>query len=75
MLKRVQVIAYGGNYAYSPPDHTAIINISEVVSMVQIPRENTRRPFDDVTRIRFRDGSSLDVIGTPVTIMEDNAHA
>lgn len=65
MLKRVQFIDYNADYAYSPPERDAVINLSEIVSIVPIERGNTRRPFDDLVSIRFRDGSKLHVIGKP----------
>jgi hypothetical protein len=65
MLKKVRIIDYGADYAYAPPDKEAVINLLEIISIVSINKENTRRPFDDQVRIRFNDGSRLDILGKP----------
>lgn len=70
MLKIVRYIDYKANYAYSPPDEEAVINTEEIVTATQILRVNTRRPFDFITRIKFKDGSTMDVIGKPSDFVE-----
>lgn len=64
-LIQVKYIDYNANYAYSPPEREGVINKDDIVSVVAIDRNNTRRPFDDLVRIRFRNGTWLDVIGKP----------
>jgi hypothetical protein len=64
-LKAVKFIDYNANYAYSPPERDAVINTHEIITVVPIERGSTRRPFDDLVRIRFHDGSWMDVIGKP----------
>lgn len=70
MLKAVKFINYNANYAYAPPELDAIINTDDIITAVAVPRENTRRAFDDIVRIKFRDGSWLDVIGKPQDFIE-----
>lgn len=65
MLKQVKYIDYDANYTYSPPEKDAVINLDDISRIVAIARENTRRPFDDLVRIFFRDGRHIDVIGKP----------
>lgn len=62
-LKLVRFVDYDANYAYLPPEREATINTDEIVSVIPIERESTRSRLDGVLRIRFRDGSSLNVIG------------
>lgn len=71
-LRQVKFIDYDANYAYSPPERDAVINLDEIVSVVAIERGATRRAFDDLVRIRFRDGSILDVIGKPGDFVEQS---
>lgn len=70
MLKAVKFIDYNANYAYAPPEEDAVINTDEIVSVVAIRREYTRRAFDDTVRIKFKDGSWLDVLGEPHDFIE-----
>jgi hypothetical protein len=55
-LKKVKYLDFGGDYAYAPPCVDALINLSEVVSIV--PCEGFRRsgPF---VKIRFRDKTEI----------------
>ena len=64
-IKTVRVVDYNGRHAYAPGSTSAAINLDNVNSAVLIPRENTRNPFDDITRLCFNDGSHLDVFGKP----------
>ena len=70
MLKLIRVIDYDGNYVYSPPDVEAVVNTEEIASAMILPRGSTRRAFDDVTRLFFRDGTSKDMIGKPRDLIE-----
>lgn len=70
MLRIVKYIDYEANYAYSPPEAEAVINTEEIVAVTAIQREYTRRPFDDICRIRLKDGTWMDVIGKPSDFIE-----
>lgn len=61
MLIKVKRLNWQANYAYAPPQEDAVINTEEVVSAV--PTEACGSgPF---LSVRFRDGSSMTVVGTP----------
>lgn len=64
-MKQVQAVDYDGNYAYSRGSKPAVVNLSNLKNAVQIPRENTRNAFEDITRLFFLDGTHLDVFGKP----------
>lgn len=64
-LRTVRAVDYDGNYAYSRGSVPATINMANVNSAVLIPPEQTRNVFDNITRLRFNDGSHLDVFGKP----------
>lgn len=74
-LKLVKFIDYDANYAYSPPERDTAIDTDKIVSVVPIERGATRRPFDDLVRIRFTDGSWMDVIGKPSDFIDIEAKA
>lgn len=65
MMKTVRAVDYDGRHAYAPGSVSAVINFPTLVRAVLIPRENTRNPFEDITRLYFCDGSHLDVFGKP----------
>lgn len=68
MLKQVQYLDYDTDRAYSLVKRDAVINLMDIVSMLPVER-TTRMPFDDVVRIRFRDGSAMYAIGKPKDFM------
>lgn len=70
MLKLVKYIDYKANYTYSPPEADATIQTEKIQRVIPIARENTRRPFDDIVRVIFKDGSWMDVIGKPADFIE-----
>lgn len=72
MKKLIQALNYDGNYAYSVPTVSALIDMDEIVIAIQIPRENTRNAFDDIVRLFFKNGSHMDVIGKPEDFVELN---
>lgn len=68
-LMAVTHIDYRGNYAFAPPTDEAVINLDEIVAITTIRPENTRSSYA-LVKVRFRDGSTLDVIGKPSDFME-----
>lgn len=70
-LRKVEFIDRSGNYAYAPPTREAVINLDEIISIKEIAPENTRSSYP-LVRIRFRDGSLLDVVGQPIDFVETN---
>lgn len=70
MLKLVKYIEYDGNYAYAPPELDALINTDDIIAAKLVPKEQTRKPFDDITRIAFRNNTWMDVICKPQDFIE-----
>lgn len=64
MLVRVRRQNWEANFAYAPPLEDAVINTREVVWAVPT-QSRGEGPF---TLIRFRDGTSMIVKGTPETL-------
>lgn len=64
-LKTVRAVDYNGRHAYAPGSVPATVNLANLDFAVLIPRENTRNPFEDITRLYFCDESHLDVFGRP----------
>lgn len=69
MLKLVKFIDYDANYAYAPPEKEATINTEYIISAIPIAPENTRSSYS-LVRLRFHDGSRMDVVGTPRDFIE-----
>lgn len=63
-LIAVEYLDRSGNYAYAPPTREGVINTDEIVSVKVLDPYVTRSSYE-VVRIRFRDGSTIDVIGKP----------
>ena len=71
MLKKVEYLDYSARYSYSVPSAEGVINTEEIVSALLIPKENTRNVFQDITRVWFKDGSYLDIVGRPEELIKD----
>jgi hypothetical protein len=68
-LRKVEFLDRSGEYAYAPPKREAVINLDEILSVVPVAPENNRFSYALVD-IRFRDGSTLQVIGKPSDFIE-----
>lgn len=62
MLKLVKYLDYSGNYAYAPPTLEAVIDTAEIQRVTPILPENSRSSYA-LVKIRFKDGSIMDVVG------------
>jgi hypothetical protein len=70
-LRKVEFVDRNANYAYAPPTREAVINVDEIVSAVSIAPEHTRNS-EPLVRVRFRDGSVLDVVGKPGDFVDEH---
>lgn len=61
MLIKVRRQNWNADFAYAPPTEEAVVNTDEIVSAV--PAES--RGVGPFTLVKFRDGSTMTVEGTP----------
>lgn len=64
MLKKMNALDFGADYAFSPPDREVLINTDEIVTVVQLQRGSHRRSVEeDLMQVKMKDGKILIVLG------------